>query len=184
MEEHMDRAQLEQCIEDYGKDIYAFCSRMAVNRQEAEELYQDTFLKAVELDSKIDYENNPKSYLASIAMRLWKNRKRKYAWRQRIAAMKQFIDEEALKDGDDETDVQENPVEESWLEKERKIQVREAVAALDEKYRIPVYLYYTMQLSVPEIARLMKIPEGTVKNRLYHARSMLRPKLEVVWNEF
>lgn len=144
----MDRAQLEQCIEDYGKDIYAFCSRMAVNRQEAEELYQDTFLKAVELDSKIDYENNPKSYLASIAMRLWKNRKRKYAWRQRIAAMKQFIDEEALKDGDDETDVQENPVEESWLEKERKIQVREAVAALDEKYRILVYLYYTMQLSV------------------------------------
>lgn len=77
----MNREQLEQCISEYGKDIYAFCSQMTRNSQEAEDLYQDTFLKAVEFSEKIDFKNNPKSYLVSIALRLWRNRKRKYAWR-------------------------------------------------------------------------------------------------------
>lgn len=35
--------QLEQCINEYGKDIYAFCSQITRSQQEAEELYQDTF---------------------------------------------------------------------------------------------------------------------------------------------
>lgn len=179
----MNRVQLEQCINDYGKDIYAFCSRMTASRQDAEELYQDTFLKAVELSGKIDSENNPKSYLVSIAMRLWKKRKRKYAWRARIAGMKQFMDEELPEEAEDRNGVQGNPVEENYLDKELKELVRDAVAQLDEKYRIPVYLYYTMQFSVSEIAELIRIPEGTVKNRLYQARNMLKKKLEVVWNE-
>ena len=54
-----------------------FCCHLTGNVQEAEELYQDTFLKAVELMKNIDYENNPKSFLISIALRLWKNKKRK-----------------------------------------------------------------------------------------------------------
>lgn len=169
----MNRAQLEQCINDYGKDIYAFCSRITVSRTETEELYQDTFLKAVEMGDRIDLEKNPKSYLVSIAIRLWKNRKRKYAWRARIAGTKQFTDEEA--DGGSQ-----NPVEENFIDKELKELVRDAVAQLDEKYRIPVYLYYTLQLPVSQIADVLKIPEGTVKNRLYRARNILKQKLEVV----
>ena len=57
----MDVRQLEQCIQEYGKDIYAFCSQLTRNRQEAEELYQDTFLKAMELVKQIDSKKNPKS---------------------------------------------------------------------------------------------------------------------------
>lgn len=175
----MNRAQLEQCINDYGKDIYAFCSRITVSRAEAEELYQDTFLKAVEMGARIDFGKNPKSYLVSIAIRLWKNRKRKYAWRARIAGTKQFTEEDA----DNGYGGSQNPVEEGYIDKELKELVRDAVAQLDEKYRMPVYLYYTLQLPVSQIADVLKIPEGTVKNRLYHARNILKRKLEVVWNE-
>ena len=64
--------------------------------------------------------------------------------------------------------------------RDRKELVRDAVAQLDEKYRIPVYLYYTLQLPVSQIADVLKIPEGTVKNRLYRARNILKQKLEVV----
>ena len=80
----MNEIQLEQCINEHGKDVYAFCSQLTRNVQEAEDLYQDTFLKAVELAGRIDFGKNPKSYLISIALRIWKNRKRKYAWRKRI----------------------------------------------------------------------------------------------------
>ncbi len=86
----MDVRQLEQCIQEYGKDIYAFCSQLTRNRQEAEELYQDTFLKAMELVKQIDSKKNPKSYLASIALRIWKNQRRKYAWRSRIAGTEEL----------------------------------------------------------------------------------------------
>ena len=93
----MDRIQLEQCIDEYGKDVYTFCSQITGNREEAEDLYQDTFLKAVELKGKIDYNNNPRSYLVSVALRIWKNRRRKFAWRKRIAEICAFT-EEAVQD--------------------------------------------------------------------------------------
>ncbi|WP_275443051.1 RNA polymerase sigma factor [Petralouisia muris] len=75
------------------KNVYAFCSQFTQNKQEAEELYQNTFLKAVELKEIMDWEGNPGSYLVSIVLRIWKNRKRKYAWRNRIAGMEELIEE-------------------------------------------------------------------------------------------
>lgn len=88
----MNVTELEKCIELYGKDIYAFCRQLTYSQQEAEELYQDTFLKAMELLQKIDAGQNPKSYLLSIALRLWKNHKKKYATRKRIADMESLTE--------------------------------------------------------------------------------------------
>lgn len=175
----MDRVQLEQCIDEYGTDVYTFCSQITGNREEAEDLYQDTFLKAVELKEKIDYSNNPRSYLVSVALRIWKNRRRKFAWRKRIAGVcaltEEGVQNEALG--------QEESVENTVLRKELEGQVRKAVGNLAEKYRIPVYLYYTLQLSVEEIANVMEIPQGTVKSRLHKARTLLKRELEVVFHE-
>lgn len=175
----MNRVQLEQCIHEYGKDIFTFCSRITGNRQEAEDLYQDTFLKAVELEAKIDFEQNPRSYLVSVALRIWKNRRRKFAWRQRIAGICTLTEEMAK----EESIGQENSAEAEVFRREQEMQVRKAVGNLAEKYRIPVYLYYTLQLSVEEIANVMEIPQGTVKSRLHKARALLKKELEVVLDE-
>ena len=174
----MDKVQLEQCIHAYGTDLYTFCRQLTGSKTEAEDLYQDTFLKAVELTDKIDYSQNPKSYLISVALRLWKNRKRKFAWRQRIAGTCALT--EGLFEAASAT---ENSPETQILQQEITTQVKDAVSHLHEKYRVPVYLYYTLQLSVEEIAHVMKIPQGTVKSRLHKARTLLKKELEVVWNE-
>ena len=95
----------------------------------------------------------------------------------RIAATESLIEEtiENLEaDTTPETEV---------IQKEILRQVRKAVADLEEKYRIPVYLFYTAQMSVAEISKVLKIPEGTVKTRLYKARKLLKEKLEVVLDE-
>lgn len=173
----MNKLQLEQCIREYGKEIYSFCRHLTGNVQEAEELYQDTFLKATELMNKIDYEACPKSYLLSIAVRLWKNKKRKYAWRMRIAGSERLV-EEAV----EELAVEHCP-EEELVRQETILLVRKAVAGLEEKYRIPVYLFYTAQLPVAEIAKVLKLPLGTVKTRLFKARKLLKEELEVVLDE-
>ncbi len=168
----MNITELEKCIVTYGDDIYAFCLHLAYNQQEAEELYQDTFLKAMELLNGIEAEGNPKSYLLSITIRLWKNRKRKYAWRKRIAGI------ESLVEDIEEADIDSGySLEDEVLKKEQARHLRLAVNALDEKYRLPVYLYYMEDMVVSDIASILKIPKGTVKSRLYKAREILKNKL-------
>ena len=48
---------------------------------------------------------------------------------------------------------------------------------LSDKYQIPLVLYYMEEQSVTEIAKVMKLPKGTVKSRLYKARIILKERL-------
>ena len=70
--------KLEQCIETYGKEVYSFCLHLTGAREWADELYQDTFLTAMEHITRLhnDAGANPKSYLLSVSIRLWKNKRR------------------------------------------------------------------------------------------------------------
>ncbi len=172
----MSKQELEMCINAYGKDIYSFCKHLAYHQQEADDLYQDTFLKALELKEKIDYENNPKSYLLSIALRIWKNRKRKFAWRKRIADVQPMVDERDVLVGDS----QELFLEDKIIGKEKNDIVRAAVNRLPDKLKVVVLLYYMEELSTAQIAEVIKIPAGTVLSRLYQARKRLRKELEDV----
>lgn len=77
----MNKQLLEHYIEAYGTDIYSFCIRLTQNRELAEELYQDTFLAMCEKEDWKE-EGNVKSYLLGITIKLWQNRKRKFAWQR------------------------------------------------------------------------------------------------------
>lgn len=175
----MTKAELEICIQAYGKDIYSFCRYLAGSVQEAEDLYQDTFLKAMELNEKMNMDSSPKSYLLAVAVRIWKNKKRRYAWRKRIADTKVLPGEQERQK---EKEVQLSP-EQQLLQEEEKEAVRSAVAGLPERLRVAVLLYYMEGLSVAQISSIAKIPQGTVKSRLYQARKALAKELEVVLNE-
>lgn len=172
----MTNQELEQLIQLYGKDIYTFCIRLTGSRQEAEDLYQDTFLTATERLYKIDSSRNPKSYLLSIALRIWKNQKRKYAWRQRIAPS-----ESSMQEAENIASEQQS-MEDCVISAEERDAVCLAVQHLPEKYRIPVILFYTGQLSVKEISMILSLPEGTVKSRLHYARNLLKKELEVLFS--
>ncbi len=63
------------------------------------------------------------------------------------------------------------------LKKEQIRQLRQAVKKLDYKYRIPVYLYYMEEMPIDSIARILKLPKGTIKSRLYKAREILKKQL-------
>lgn len=163
--------ELESLIQSSGKDIYSFCEQLTRSRLEADELYQDTFLQAVQKLEKIDKMNNPKSYLLSIAVMLWKNKKRKAAWRTRIAPEKSLTEEKC-----EEFSVEITP--EQYVIKTQEIQVlKEELKILPNKYQIPLVLYYMEEQSVAEIAKVMKLPKGTVKSRLYKARQLLKERL-------
>lgn len=164
--------ELEQCIDLYGRDIYSFCMHLTMNKEMAEDLYQETFLEAVKKITVIRWEQNPKSYLLSVTIRLWKNQMRKSAIRKRIAPQVDF--EIAKETYNEETkDIFENLV----LEEEKK-KLWQEIRKLRDSFKIPLLLYYMEEMSIAEISKLLSVPQGTVKSRLYHARKQLEKQLE------
>ena len=57
-------------------------------------------------------------------------------------------------------------------------ELRLALEALPERYRLPLVLHYLMGFSVEDIARTLRMPSGTVKYRLHQARKALRVELD------
>ena len=62
----MNAREIEKCIDDFGTDIYRFCLKLCVDKSDAEDLYQQTFLKALEKDWRLDWEKNPKALFFSL----------------------------------------------------------------------------------------------------------------------
>lgn len=170
----MNRKELEQYINAYGRDLYSFCRSVTASRQEAEDLYQDTFLKLYELGERLVIEKNPKSYLMGISVNLYRNYKRKLSARRRITGTWQSVEELA-----EDIPADRRLTEEEVIVQEECRALRFAVSQLPDKYRIPLLLFYMEELSLAEIAAALKLPEGTVKSRIHRAKKILRQKCAV-----
>lgn len=170
----MTREEFEYLLTKYETDIYYLCIRLARNKDEADELFQDTWLSAMEQMENIDFTKNPKSYLMGKSILLWKGKKRKFARRQRIAP--QIDTTEQL--GEVYFVSESSSPEQMVLNKELAGCLKKEVNLLKDKHRIVVELYYAMNLSASEIASILKIPQGTVESRLYNARKILRSRME------
>ena len=77
----MEAREIERCIDEFGTDIYRFCLKLCMSRQDAEDLYQQTFLKALESSRALDWEENPRAFFFTVAHNLWKSGRRKAARR-------------------------------------------------------------------------------------------------------
>ena len=81
----MTAEETERCVDEFGTDIYRFCLKLCADRADAEDLYQQTFLKALEKEWTPDWEKNPRALFFSLAYNLWKSERRKQARRNTIA---------------------------------------------------------------------------------------------------
>lgn len=169
----MTRQELVDLLEREGKSIYSFCRMLTGDKEEADDLYQETWLAAMKRLEDIDVLKNPKSYLLAVSMGIYKNNRKKAARRARIAPVGELTEELACVLAD-----QGRSPEEEFLRHELQEIVRQETRILPEHLRLPVCLYYTAGLSVEEIAQTMHIPKGTVKSRLHKARMIIKKKLE------
>ena len=173
----MDAKEVEKCIDEVGTDIYRFCLKLCGDRADAEDLYQQTFLKALETEWTLDWESNPKALFFSLAHNLWRSARRKQARRNTIAPCSIF---------DEETETvlhSEENIEEGYLQKELAAEVRRIIQNLPEKFQVPLILFYLSDCSIEQIAAILKKPPGTVKSRLFKGRSLIKKRLEDVGYE-
>lgn len=167
----MEAYEIEKCIDLFGTDIYRFCLKLCGNQPDAEDLYQQTFLKALESDFKLDWEQNPKALFFSLSHNLWKSITRKNARRFAIAPC------DAMEEGENQIVSQEN-IEENFVTKESSRQINKMIESLPDKIRIPIILYYFFGFSTDQIASTIKKPQGTVKSRLHIGRGKIKKRLE------
>jgi RNA polymerase sigma-70 factor (ECF subfamily) len=167
----MTLAEFENFIQQHEKDLFSFCCYLAMDRDVADDLYQDTVLQAFESISKIDTDRNPKSLLFSIAVGKWKNAKRKAGRRSAIAPTVLFgeFTEDPSGGGDPERRA---------IEALLRNCVHGSIMKMDDKFRIPLLLFYFDDCNMETIAKICKIPPGTVKSRLHKGRAMLRESLK------
>ena len=120
-------------------------------------------------------EQNPRAFLFSIASGIWKNECRKWGRRTDIAPSSSL--EELL-----EQPPQEPPdggdLQQQVLDRMCRQELARAVQRLEEKYRSPVILMYRFGMGIDEIARIERVPKGTIKSRLSRARKQLRKEME------
>lgn len=171
----MNTCDVSLLVEQYGDNIYRYCRSITYTLEDAEDLYQQTFLKAMELHKKIALDKNPKNYLMSVATNIWKNHKSTYARHERIAPTVSTEEEGVqIENVEGNHDILENMVK-----REEIVQLRACVKRLPDKQRQVVLLFYAGELSIEEISNVLKIPKGTVKSRLNKAREQLKKEMEV-----
>ena len=157
-----------QLVSKYSDSVYRFCLSLVYRREDADDLFQDTYLHAFTKIDKINESGNPQAFLLATAASLWKSQKRKFARRNRIAPQAQW---------DDACDSDAEGLEEQVLAIEETLMVRRLVSVLPDKMRIPIIMYYVAGMTVADIAEALKLPAGTIKSRLSRARGIIKEGL-------
>lgn len=179
----MVKTILKQLLSEYGTDLYQFCYRLTLDKADADDLYQDTFLKAMQLGHKLIRSDNPtdwqsikdanrknRNFLMGIAANLWKNQWRKNKKRQSISIDAYEPDELPLKS--------KINMEADYEKKELFQALKFLINGLPEKLKLVVCMHYTADMKIEEIAKTLHIPKGTVNSRLHLAKKQLRKCLE------
>ena len=164
-----DAAAFEELVRLHERYVYNLALRVVGNPEDAEDLAQQTFLRAWRALGSFRGESRFSTWLYRIVTNLCCNRLPRL--RQELAALDP--DDEALSLPDERQDV-----EAGLLTGALKARLHDAFRNLPESYRLLLTLRHLQGLSYDEIASAAGLPLGTVKTGIFRARRILRAALE------
>jgi RNA polymerase sigma-70 factor (ECF subfamily) len=156
---------VDEYIKKYGKRLYGLCLTLCAFSDEADDLYQDTWLKVLKNISQYDETKEFEPWLTKICVNTYRNKLRRIA---KAPFYNRFSDGDE-KDRVLESVSAEHPKDYGDLHK--------AIDKLPEKYRITFILFYFNDLDLKSVASTLGIPVGTVKSRLNKAKKLIKEEL-------
>ena len=147
--------EIVDVINKYSDMVYRIALTRTGTVENAEDIFQEVFLKYSEKEPQFENEEHRKAWLIKVTINLTKNF-HNLAWNRRVVNLDEAISFTNEADGE----------------------VYSAVCELPQNYKTVIYLIYYEGYKIKEIANFMKTSEGTIKTWLYRAREALKEKLE------
>ncbi len=173
-----DQAQFADLAMEYMSSLYSAALRMTRNPADAEDLVQETYLKAYRAFATFREGTNLKAWMYKILTNTFIN---SYRSRKRRPEQTELDEGEDLylyrRLGGLEAVAASRSAEEEVLDHFTDTDVKEAVEALPEQFRLAVLLADVEGFSYKEIAEILDIPIGTVMSRLHRGRKALQKTL-------
>ncbi|HWL00794.1 MAG TPA: sigma-70 family RNA polymerase sigma factor [Microbacteriaceae bacterium] len=176
----VDNDELKRLFEEqalpFMDQLYAAAMRMTRNPADAADLVQETFVKAFQAFKSFEQGTNLKAWLYRIQTNTYINLYRK---RQRDPYRGSIdeLEDWQLADATSATSTTSRSAEAEAIDHLPDSDVKDALAAMPEDFRLAVFLADVEGFSYQEIADIMKSPVGTVMSRLHRGRKLLRERL-------
>jgi len=145
---------IQKAVSAHIQSIVRLAYTYVRNIQDAEDIAQDTFVSYLQSGKAFESDEHEKAWLLRVCMNKCKNLLKSGWYKSR------------------------NPLPEdlSTLSPEEN-DVLSEVMRLDEKYRVPIHMYYYEGYAIADIAALLSLPSATVGTRLARAKSLLKKNL-------
>ena len=167
----------EILIKKYENMLYKYCFYLTGSKEEGNDLFQETWLKAFTKIKTYSDDYSFKNWLLSIASNTYKDWYRKQKrWSKKI---KSYFKSDRMDKEMESIPSNQNLPEEEYITKDTSNELKELVIKLKTHYKEVIILYYFEEKSIKEISFILSIPEGTVKSRLSQAKKILKQRMEV-----
>ena len=173
-----DRANFEREAMQYAAPLYTAALRMTRNPADAEDLVQETYLKAYEAYGRFAEGTNLRAWLHRILTNTFITGYRRRQRRPREVELADDVEDLYMYRKIAAAEAKElRPVEEQMFDSLKTAHVHRAIDSLTEPHRMPVLLADIQGFSYKEIAAALDIPIGTVMSRLHRGRKSLQKAL-------
>ena len=155
--------------------LKTFAYHLSYNEEDANDLVQETYMKAHRFIEKYDQGTNAKAWLFKILKNAYINEYRK---KSKQPTKVDFEDIVSYHDSDDKSNTSYLDLREEIFENMMGDEVTNAINKLPIDFRTVILLCDVEGFTYEEISKIINVPIGTVRSRLFRARNMLKEKLK------
>ncbi len=170
-----NKETFDKIVFRYKDKVVNFAYRFLRNREEAEDVAVETFIRVYQNLPNYDTNRSFPSWFYKIAMNLILNRIRQIKSHP-LVSLSQKINEEITLE--ETIPSSKDSPEKSLIKKERIEKIRKAVSLLPEHLRSVIIMREYQDLNYEEIASILNCPIGTVRSRIFRAREILKEMLK------
>ncbi|MEO6190663.1 MAG: sigma-70 family RNA polymerase sigma factor [Saprospiraceae bacterium] len=152
-----------------------FAYHLSYNHEDAADLVQETYLKAFKFMDKFEEGTNAKAWLFKILKNAYINEYRKKVTRPTKVDYEEIV---GYHEGDDSQLSSFYDLREDIFDKMLGDEVTAAINALPEEFKSVIFLCDIEDFTYEEISKIIEVPIGTVRSRLFRARNMLKDLLK------